>query len=172
MGFMDNVSVFTKGLGEKAKGNYDVLALNNRISSAEKEMNGFFQKLGKEYYKIHQDDPEDALLEFVSELKNTERSIAELKQMVEETKAATSAVQLTGSRQSARNDSSSGLFCPECGSEIDEETVFCTTCGTKIEHDINSDQVAEEADERRFCPECGSEIDGDYPFCGVCGSRL
>lgn len=38
MSFMDNVSAFTKGVGQKAKGNYDILTLNNQITNLNKDM--------------------------------------------------------------------------------------------------------------------------------------
>ena len=126
MGFMDNVSTFTKGLGEKAKGNYDVIALNNRISQAEREMNTVYLELGRRYFELHRDDPEEGLSGFVKNLLNTEQTIAELRQTVEDTKAATAAVQLTNPAAKA-----AGKFCQNCGSPVGDE-LFCGVCGTKL----------------------------------------
>ncbi len=162
MGFMDNVSTFTKGLGEKAKGNYDVLALNNRISQTEREMNAVYLELGRRYFELHRNDPEEGLAGFVKNLANSEASIAELRQAVEDTKAATAAVQLTNPSVRA-----GGRVCPNCGSPVGDEP-FCGVCGTKQE------PPAEEQSEPAgvFCPNCGSEIEEDSVFCSVCGTKV
>ena len=162
MGFMDSVSTFTKGLGEKAKGNYDVIALNNKISSIEREMNGIYLNLGRKYYSIHKEDAEEELSSFVDGLKRSEESITELKQMVEDTKAATAAVQLTAPKTER--------VCPGCGSPVGDE-LFCAVCGTRQEPVVYEDD-SETSGARVFCPNCGSEIDDDSVFCVTCGTKL
>ncbi len=55
--------------------------------------------------------------------------------------------------------SGSGLQCPKCHNEIDEESRFCRNCGTQI--------VV-----MNRCPECRSELPPGAKFCSNCGSRL
>ncbi len=190
MGFMDSVSTFTKGLGEKAKGNYDVLTLNNKISSSEKEMNKLFGMLGKQYFDLHKDDPEEALAEVVNNIISTEASIEELKKLVEETKTATAAVQLTSPVQNDQaGNGGAGVnkkTCMFCGAPIDDDSVFCSVCGKKQEPVVEepkdneeeqaAENVTEEApqaeDTRVFCPNCGTELDDDSVFCSVCGTKV
>lgn len=52
------------------------------------------------------------------------------------------------------------MFCNNCGTAIDEDTVFCTQCGKKIAEDMPL----------LFCPYCGSKYDQDAQFCAKCGS--
>ena len=126
MSFMDSVTMFTKGLGEKAKGNYDLLNLNNKISGTRKEMNNLFEELGRKYFETHRNDPEDDLSEIVDNIAKLETSVEELMKMAEDTKTATAAVQLKLSSEGT------GSICPVCGSRLDKDSVFCCVCGTKV----------------------------------------
>ena len=134
MSFMDSVAVFTKGLGEKAKGNYDLLALNNKISGSQKEMNNLLSELGRQYFDMHRNDPEDELSDLIEEIMKLESSIEELKKLAEETKTATAAVSLTASSEEK------GAVCPKCGSRLDKDSVFCSVCGTRVDVKQPTDQ--------------------------------
>ena len=52
------------------------------------------------------------------------------------------------------------LTCPNCGEEIDDDSIFCPECGMK-----SSDLFKE-------CPNCGKQIDVDSEFCNYCGVSL
>ena len=169
MGFMDNVSAFAQGVGQKAKGNYDVLALNNQLSSLEKELAGIYRQLGENYYDLHNEDPDPKLEATISQITEKREKISELKTSIDDTKAATAAVQLVPPQDTSKSKGNpsgngfSGKVCSNCGSPIGDE-LFCGNCGAKQEpQDENSEP------EKR-CIKCGSPI-GDELFCAKCGAK-
>lgn len=80
------------------------------------------------------------------------------------------------------------MFCPECGTKLEEDSIFCPECGFKIE------KVKEQPTERsvpavekketvnnqneinddvpRFCLECGTKLSADSVFCPECGTKV
>lgn len=133
MGFMDGVSAFTKGVGQKAKGNYDIVTMNNRIMSLQKEIRGIYLQIGEKYYAVHKENPEAYLEGFVKAVQNLEIQIASVSQQVESTKAATAAVQLiSGSGGKLRGTDGSNGFCASCGAPLPADSLFCVKCGAKI----------------------------------------
>ena len=130
MGFMDDISMFTKGVGQKAKGNYDIVTMNNRIASLQKEISNVHTQIGKKYYELYAQTPNEELKEFVERIVLLEKEIDMIKQQIEDTKTATAAVQLTASSGETGN----GVrFCKVCGTQLSEGALFCTSCGTKVE---------------------------------------
>ena len=49
------------------------------------------------------------------------------------------------------------MFCPNCGTEVNDSIKFCDKCGTAIKEN---------------CPKCGAENPTDSAFCEKCGSSL
>ena len=49
--------------------------------------------------------------------------------------------------------------CPNCNSQIDDNSQFCTECGKPIVHGI-------------FCPHCGAYLDDGNEFCSKCGNPI
>lgn len=134
MGFMDEVSVFAKGVGKKAKGNYDVVAMNTKASSLRREIQGIYFKIGEQYYTIHKETPDEALKEFVEMIKDKETQIAEIQQQIEDTKAATAEIPLKTANSSDNQEVDVNIiYCTNCGSAIPEDSSFCTNCGVPVE---------------------------------------
>jgi DNA-directed RNA polymerase subunit RPC12/RpoP len=51
------------------------------------------------------------------------------------------------------------MYCPKCGTELDDEADFCYSCGFRIKEPLASDGKSEniETQKRRLrCPNCGS----------------
>ena len=62
------------------------------------------------------------------------------------------------------------VFCPECGTEIEDNAKFCTECGTKIiviENELDKTSIS-----TIKCPSCRTENDREQPSCWVCGRDL
>ncbi len=133
MKFMDEVSAFTKGVGQKAKGNYDIVAMNNRISSIQKEIRGIYTSLGEAYYALHKKDSEESLKNFVDSIVKLEAQISEVQRQLETTKAATAAVQLKAPQTENEVYDGSHGFCANCGASLPEDSIFCVKCGAKVE---------------------------------------
>lgn len=95
MGFMDNLSAFTKGVGAKAKGNYDVVSMNAHISSLKKDIKEEYRKIGKQYYEQNKDNVDDEYKDSMKTISSKLEKIEEIKKQIEETKEATAAVSFT-----------------------------------------------------------------------------
>lgn len=161
MGFMDSVSTFTKGVGAKAKGNYDVVALNTQISACKREILALYSKLGETYYATHKNDPDDSVKGIVSDIIERENKIAVINDQIAQTKEATAAVQLTNSPVVAGATNSLGRKCANCGATLADDAVFCAECGTK-----------NEIVEALKCSNCGAVLEADAMFCSVCGTKV
>lgn len=170
MGLIDNVSVFTKGVGAKAKGNYDVVAMNAQISSIKKEINELYNQIGEAYYKEHANSPEDIVADLVAQVNSKVARIEELNNQIEITKNETAAVQLVASTAVVNDNNKLGRKCKACGASMDDDGLFCPKCGTRndIEETIEEQQIAKE----NCCPGCGAEVAEDDMFCGACGYKL
>lgn len=133
MRLMDEVSAFTKGVGQKAKGNYDIVTMNNRISSLQKEIRGVYTKLGEAYYSLHKEEAEEALRDYTFQIQQLESQVAKVQQQVDATKELTAAVSLKAAPdESVMGDRGHG-FCANCGAPLPEDSMFCVKCGTKVE---------------------------------------
>lgn len=168
MGIMDSVNAFTKGVGQMAKGNYDVLAMNNQISNIQKEIDAAYKEIGKKYYETHKDDPDTLAPELIAILKKKDEQIEELEREIETTRQATAAVSFTHDTGSEYVHAVSDKVCIKCGAGLAEDAVFCNVCGTKQE----AQTVEPEPDSIRLCPGCGNKVDENMIFCGVCGTKL
>lgn len=134
MGFMDDVSVFAKGVGKKAKGNYDVVAMNTKVSSLRREIQGIYSKIGEQYYALYKETPDEAFKEFIETIKDRETQIAELQKQIEDTKAITAEIPLKTTVASNNQEVNVNMkYCANCGAAIPEDSCFCTNCGTAIE---------------------------------------
>lgn len=131
MGFIDGISTFTKGVGQKAKGNYDIVSMNNKITGLQKEIQKTYLKMGQQYYLWYKENPAEELKVFVESIKDNEAEISKIKREIENIKAETAAVQLTASTPSLNADGSNG-FCTECGAPLVEDSSFCVICGAKL----------------------------------------
>ena len=162
MGFMDSVSSFAQGVGQKAKGNYDVLALKNQASSLEKEVSELFKRLGEGYFNKYKEAPEAELAELVNQIIEKQNRIAELKAEAENTKAATAAVQLVPQQEATPKtfdaippiQASSGGITPISAQPVSS---------------VGINPVPQQAAGKK-CIKCGQVI-GDDLFCGYCGAR-
>lgn len=49
--------------------------------------------------------------------------------------------------------------CPNCGAQVDDNSLFCTECGKQIPQD-------------NVCPHCGASVNSGDSFCQNCGKSL
>ncbi len=134
MGFMDEVAAFTKGVGQKAKGSYDIVAMNGKVSSLTKEISGIYTQIGEKYYALHKDDPEEAFTNLIDTVKSLEAQRTVIERQIERTKAETTAVPLAAQAAPAPADRGNG-FCEKCGAPLPKDSVYCVMCGAKVAGD-------------------------------------
>lgn len=142
MGFMDDVSAFTKGVGQKAKGNYDIVTMNNRVSSLQKEITGIYTQIGKQYYASYGETPTDDFKELINEIKKLEEQIADTKQQIENTKVTTASVSFKATSENVESavDGSYG-FCSKCGAPLAADSLFCIKCGAKLTSESDDSEI-------------------------------
>lgn len=128
MGFMDEVAAFTKGVGQKAKDNYDIVAMNGKIASITKEIRGVYAQIGEKYYALHNGEPEEALRDLVDTVKSLEAQAASIERQIENTKAAVS----SAAPSSVPSADGSHGYCDKCGAPLPPDSVFCVKCGAKV----------------------------------------
>lgn len=54
------------------------------------------------------------------------------------------------------------MFCSNCGSKLDDDSLFCTKCGLKL-----SDNK-----QLNYCSYCGEKIENESQFCIKCGKKI
>ncbi len=191
MGFMDSVTSFTKGVGAKAKGNYDVVSLNSQISTIQREITGLYTKIGERYYEVHKDSPEECFDGMIREVNDRVAKISALQREIENTKEAMAAVTFTNPQAAVR-------YCTKCGTPLEVGNVFCVRCGAKqadytqpapaAEGGVYADEPAAPMQETSvdatpvqemvepaspvICPVCGVELRPGSSFCTSCGTKI
>lgn len=133
MKLMEGVSTLTKGVGQKAKGNYDIITMNGRISNLQKEIQGIYLKMGQQYYALYKERPDEKMEEFVNKVKAAEGQIDEIKQQIETIRAETASVQLTPNASVGSAAAGRYGYCTKCGKPLPAEASFCVYCGTKLD---------------------------------------
>lgn len=131
MSIVDNVSFFAKGVGAKAKGNYDIIAMNGQITSIEKEISQLYKELGSRYYEGHKEDAEEALSGFVDEINKKRQQIEDLQKEVDKTRATTAAIPLTVNEDNLSEQEVEVKKCQQCGAIIMKDALFCRECGAE-----------------------------------------
>lgn len=133
MKFMEGMSAFTKGVGQKAKGNYDIVTMNSKVSSLIKETRMLYTEIGEVYYHVHKDDSEETLRSMVEKITSMEAEITDIKQQIEETKTDIASVSLSAPLVAeVLTGDGSGGFCEKCGASLLADSLFCVECGAKL----------------------------------------
>jgi len=134
---------------QKTKDNADVKKLNKTISDAEKTIEKLYSQLGKSYFELHPDDPEDALSQLVEEIQLAQLTILNCQKEIQHLKGI--------------------CICTNCGATLEKEALFCSRCGTKVEHPVET-PVANESSVYH-CKKCGIPVPEEYDFCINCGTK-
>ena len=149
MGFFNNLGDKISGAGNvlanKTKNMGQVMDLESKISSCQKQLTEDFSKLGLFVYEnnFKIDNPEyESMINRIHMVRNT---IAEAQQKIAELKTQ--------------------KVCPYCGNVLDGSPTFCTSCGKAL-------NVTVVELPKQFCPKCGSEVENGSTFCTKCGTNL
>ena len=119
---MDEIRKKLTELGQDAFRNAkkikDTASLSIDIATEEDRLKSYYSALGKLYYKLHSDSPEEALAEKCSVIEKSEKRLCQMRKQL----AAYKGVER----------------CDGCGKEIKNDSVFCPYCGkeTTIKNDL------------------------------------
>lgn len=152
MAFLDvlgkKISQTGQDVVQKTKDTAEVLKYNSMISEEERNIESLYSQIGKRYVELHADSCENAFVEFITSLKESQNKITEYREHIIQVK---------------------GVFtCPNCGEELPLDVAFCSSCGTKIE---KNPAPSETAANIRHCQDCGAPLEDGYVFCINCGAK-
>lgn len=152
MAFFDDLTRKLSMVGQEAASQTKMFAektkLNSKISDEEKQLNSYFQIIGKNYYEANKDNPNAEYADQILSIKDAYSRIEGLREQLRT---------VTGVR-----------ICPQCGGEVANGSLFCNTCGAKMPEDA----VAPAALDGNPCPQCGNVVPFGAAFCNICGSKM
>lgn len=171
---------------QKTKDIADVAKINSVISEEERNLNNFYYQIGKLYMDLHGNDCENQFEALISNIKNTEHKLIDLKQQIQNIKGikrcdncgaeiAANALfcNACGSPTPIQPDTSlyNYVKCNTCGNMVNSEMKFCTTCGSPI---TRPEPVIKGANNNQsiICPNCGASFKSGVAFCTECGFNL
>jgi len=141
----------SKDVAKKTKDLTETAKIHSQINSEQKKIEENKAKIGNIYYSQYKDAMLENLIPLCNEVDEAYKKIESYKAQIIEIKGVVS--------------------CPNCGSELPEDSSFCSKCGTKIERVAKNREVVETEDILR-CPNCQSEITNEMLFCNECGNSL
>lgn len=151
MAFIDNMrdklNQASQYTVQKAKNLSEVARLNSAISTAEKEINELYGKIGYEIYRAYCDAPQPEVADLIQQ-------VAGLHDLIE------------ASREQIKTINGADT-CPQCGAKISKGMVFCSGCGNKL-----VTEEAPAAEKTSFCSNCGAQISAESMFCTSCGQKI
>ncbi len=133
-----NLTNATRTVQQNLKNSTDASKLMSQITAENKNIQENLNAIGKLYYDICKDEPDEAFREMVDAIKKSEKRITELQESVkiirarepelvpvpEETPSASGGVK-SQVRPSA-------MVCMGCGNTYTEGNAFCPVCGQKL----------------------------------------
>lgn len=168
---------------------------NNKIEELEKnrkqlleQAEELYNQIGRKYYELHSDDPEEDLSEEVGQLNDLHMQIVYVSERIEAYKngwiCMDCGAQVSENDRFCPNcgkqiirkedlDETEAMKCPRCGECYEENQKFCSKCGFSL----TKQEIEKEYDEKielqkHTCPNCGADIDDDMKFCIICGQKL
>ena len=119
MNFLNNFSQKISQIGQttvqKTKDMTDVVQLKKDIADTDKEIRDQFEALGRKYYGLFGSDPASELTDTCNAIRDLCIKLNDLQSEIDAIKAA--------------------VYCPSCGTKINDDSTFCTNCGCKIKED-------------------------------------
>ncbi|BCN31434.1 zinc ribbon domain-containing protein [Anaeromicropila herbilytica] len=129
----DTISSKSKQVAQKAKDLAEISKLNGQVSTEEDVIKNAYIAIGKMYYEVCKEHPEDEYAIEVEAIKNANEKIKALQEQIHQLKGI--------------------INCTVCGAEIPVDASFCSSCGVKVEKvEVESfEGVVEDTD----CSACG-----------------
>ena len=170
---------------QKAKNTAEIIKLNGMISEEEKRINNLHIQIGKLYYEVYGENPEEQFAQFITDINDAKVKIAAHTEQISIIKGIAKCTSCGGqvpagapfcsscgspisSASSASDDANN---CANCGTALGPDVAFCAGCGSKVEQ--ASQESAEDAPAAQSsCQSCGQELAGDVAFCLNCGTKV
>lgn len=154
MAFLDKIgktiTSTSKDVAKKTKDLTEIARLNSQISAEQKRIEETYYKIGKIYYEEYKDTSLENLMPLCNEIDETNSRIETYKAQVIEIKGI--------------------LPCPNCGTELPNESTFCSKCGSNVKSYI--EEQKSKASNSPKCPNCNADVNDDMVFCTECGHNL
>ena len=144
----ESLTAAGKGFSQKANEVSGIARVTLKMKEEERQLAESLRELGLQMYNLKNAEAKEMFPEL------TER-ISQLYAELEKDRVELAAIK--GKK-----------ICPNCGTELEAESMCCTACGINVE-------VAENTVEtpvQKFCSNCGGEITEDSKFCGTCGTKV
>ena len=65
-----------------------------------------------------------------------------------------------------------GNVCSHCGAQVNDGDAFCPNCGSKVDEVDGQQSTSAAAPEQKHCPHCGAKVSIDSLFCESCGRNM
>ena len=194
-----NLTNATRTVQQNLKNSTDASKLMSQITAENKSIQENLNAIGKLYYDICKDEPDEAFRPMVEAIIKSEQRITELQDSIKIIRAREPELVPVPNENNAEMPEppkTSTMVCTGCGNTYPEGTAFCSVCGQKLvpqyqdtvpsaqtapeempqpEKIINPEVVTETAEPEtsQFCPYCGKKIlISGLPFCDNCGHAL
>ena len=131
---------------QKAKNTAEIIKLNSMISDEEKRINNLHLQIGKLYYDVYGENPEEQFAQFIIDINDSKAKIEVHKEQIRVVKGIAE--------------------CAECGGQVPAESPFCGSCGSPMK------SATVEADDASKCTNCGASLAPGVAFCTGCGSKI
>ena len=116
MAFFDEIGKRITDGGQKAAEQARIFAevnrLNGQVSEQERLISQLYTQIGKDYYEVHKENPEECVLSSVEGI---------------------SALPTESVVETVETEAAPANICPGCGSKVEPGMKFCMTCGQKLD---------------------------------------
>ncbi len=192
MAFLDDISRGITKAGQsavqKTKNMTDIARLSGLISDEEKNLNNFYNQLGRMYVSMHASDYESEFGGIINSIKEAEKNIASYKQQIQDIKGVVRCVNCGAGNPMAASFCTTcgtplqkpvenpnpapapGIKCNGCGAVLPVGTKFCTNCGTPLTEEPPA--PAEPIEIKKICPNCNESMMPEAAFCTNCGTKI
>ncbi len=129
-----NLTNETRKFTQKVKNSTDASKLMGEITAENKNIQENLNAIGKLYYDICKESPDEAFREMVEAITKSEQRIAELQESIKIVRAREpELVPVPDSpAATAQQPAPSAMVCMGCGNTYPGGTAFCSVCGQKL----------------------------------------
>ncbi len=184
------ISQTSQGVVQKTKDTAEVMKLNGLISDEEKNVNNFYSLIGKKYFELYAENPDQDFANMVQAIKNSQIKIRTYSDQIKKLKGITQCpncgsdvgygIKFCSACGGKMPEVNANLRCVVCGATIAEGCAFCTTCGTKVERANETKAVPAEpvapapapVVSANFCTNCNAQLEEGVAFCTACGTKV